>query len=179
LPIDEYKPPFKNSKVNLNLNLLSSKVRFYNYQLSEVTLMSLKRISDNRYLKIAFFIGGIYDVLLGIPLLFFPDFTATLLNVAKPEPIIWAQTIGIFLIIVGYLLLIAVQDVQRLVFVGIGSIVIRLGYVILVLLTWMTTGIETGYILIAITDTLTAIIILIPIILTEDVSWNQLWRLQP
>ena len=139
--------------------------------------MSFKRISDDRYLKIAFLIGGIYDVLLGLPLLFLPDFTATLLSVTKPEPIIWAQTIGLFLIFVGYYLLMAIPDVKRLVFIGVGSIVIRLGYATLVLLALMTYGIETGYILIAITDTLTAFILLIPIILTEDVSWNQLWRL--
>lgn len=139
--------------------------------------MSWKRISDERFLKIAFLIGGIYDILLGIPLLFLPDLTADLLNVTKPEPIIWAQTIGIFLIIVGYLLLIATQDVRRLVVIGVGSIAIRLGYAILVLFALMTSGIETGYFLIAITDTLTALILLIPMILTEDVSWNQLWRL--
>lgn len=139
--------------------------------------MNIKRISDDRYLKIAFLIGGIYDLLLGVPLLFFPDFTATLLNVTKPEPIIWAQTIGIFLIIVGYLLLIATQDVRRLVFIGVGSIVIRLGYVTLVLFALMSSGIETGYALIAMTDTLTAIILLIPIVLTEDVTWSHLWQL--
>jgi hypothetical protein len=141
--------------------------------------VNLKRISDDRYLKIAFLIGGIYDVLLGLPMLFFPDFTATLLNVTKPEPIIWVQTIGIFLIIVGYLLLLATQDVRRLVFIGVGSVVIRLGYATLVILTLITSGIETGYVLVAITDTLTALILLIPMILTEDVSWNQLWRLSP
>jgi hypothetical protein len=138
--------------------------------------MNLKKISDDRYLKIAFLIGGIYDVLLGLPMLLFPDFTATILNVTKPEPIIWAQTIGIFLIIVGYLLLFATQDVQRFVFIGVGSVVIRLGYATLVILTFITSGIETGYILVALTDTLTALILLIPMILTEDVSWNQLWR---
>ncbi len=137
----------------------------------------MKRFSDDRYLRIAFLIGGIYDVLLGVPLLFFPDLTATLLNVTKPEPIIWAQTIGIFLILVGYFLLIATQDVRRLVFIGVGSIVIRLGYVTLVVLAWLKSEIEMGYTLIAMTDTLTAIILLIPIILTEDVSWKQLWRL--
>ncbi|MFX0122597.1 MAG: hypothetical protein ACFFAE_03110 [Candidatus Hodarchaeota archaeon] len=139
--------------------------------------MSLKRFTDDRYLKIAFLIGGIYDILLGVPFLFFPDFSATLLNVTKPEPILWAQTIGIFLILVGYFLLVATQDVQRLVFIGVGSIVIRLGYVTLVILAWLTSGIEMGYILIAMTDTITIFILLVPIILTEGVSWKQLWRL--
>lgn len=140
--------------------------------------MSLKRFSDDRYLKIAFLIGGIYDILLGVPLLFFPDFTATLLNITKPEPLILPQITGLFLLIIGYFLIIASQDVRKLVFIGIGSVVIRLGYVALVIFTWMTLEIEMGYFIIAMTDTLTAIILLIPIVLTEDVSWKQIWRLK-
>lgn len=139
--------------------------------------MSLKKFSDDRYLKIAFLIGGIYDILLGVPLLFFPDFTATLLNITKPEPLILPQITGLFLIIIGYFLIIATQDVRKLVFIGIGSVVIRLGYAALVIFTWMTLEIEMGYFIIAMTDTLTAIILLVPILLTEDVSWKQIWRL--
>lgn len=140
--------------------------------------MSLKRFSDDRYLKIAFVIGGIYDILLGVPLLFFPDLASTILNVSKPEPLILFQTIGIFLIIIGYFLLIATQDVCKFIFIGVGSAVIRLGYATLVVLTWLTLEIEMGYFLVAMTDALTAIVLLVPIILTEGVSWNQLWRLQ-
>jgi len=110
-------------------------------------------------------------------MLFAPDLTASLLNVTKPEPIILPQTIGVFLIIIGYFLLIATQDVKRFVFIGVGSVVIRLGYATLVILTWLTSEIETGYILVAMTDTLTAIILLVPILLTEEVSWKHLWQL--
>ncbi|MFW9905357.1 MAG: hypothetical protein ACFFFH_13535 [Candidatus Thorarchaeota archaeon] len=51
--------------------------------------MNLKRILDDRYLKIAILIGGVYEILLRVSLLFFPDLTATLLNVIKPKFIIW------------------------------------------------------------------------------------------
>ena len=140
--------------------------------------MSLKKFADDRYLRIAFIIGGIYDILLGIPMLFLPDLTATLLNVIKPEPILWAQVIGLFLIIVGYFLLVATHDVRKFVFIGVGSALVRLGYATLVILSWFTIGIETGYILVATTDALTAIILLVPIILTEDVSWKNLWHIE-
>ncbi|UCE12551.1 MAG: hypothetical protein JSV04_10180 [Candidatus Heimdallarchaeota archaeon] len=140
--------------------------------------MSLKQFSDDRYLRIAFILGGIYDILLGVPMLFVPDYTASLLNVATPEPIIWPQTIGIFLIIIGYFLLISTQDINKFIFIGFGSAVIRLGYAILVFLMWMTTQIETGYILVAITDTFTAILLLVPMILTEEVSWKHLWQVK-
>ncbi len=139
--------------------------------------MSLKKFTDDRYLKMAFFIGGIYDILLGVPMLFLPDLTATLLDITKPEPMFWAQVIGLFLIGIGYFLLIATQDVRKFVFIGVGSAVIRLGYVTLVILSWFTIGIEMGYILVATTDMLTAIILLVPIVLTEDVSWKNLWRI--
>lgn len=137
----------------------------------------MKKFADDRYLKIAFIIGGIYDLLLGVPMLFAPDLTASLLNVTKPDPIILPQTIGVFLIIIGYFLLIATQDVKRFVFIGVGSVVIRLGYAILVVLTWLTIEIEMGYVLAAMTDTLTAILLLVPILLTEEVSWKHLWQL--
>ena len=140
--------------------------------------MSLKRFSDDRYLKIAFVIGGIYDILLGVPLLFFTDLTSTILNVSKPEPVILPQTIGIFLIIIGYFLLIVIQDIRKFIFIGVGSVVIRLSYATLAVLTWLTLEIEIGYFIVAMTDTLTAIILLVPIILTEGVSWKQLWQLQ-
>ncbi|MFX1283369.1 MAG: hypothetical protein ACFFB5_06930 [Promethearchaeota archaeon] len=137
----------------------------------------MKKFTDDRYLKIAFLIGGIYDIVLGLPMLFLPDLTTTLLNVSKPEPIIWVQTIGVFLIIIGYFLLIATQDARRFAFIGVGSAVIRLGYAILTLLSWITIGIEMGYMFVAMTDTLTAIILLVPLILTEDVSWKSIWQL--
>lgn len=139
--------------------------------------MSLKKFTDDRYLKIAFLIGGIYDIIIGLSMLFLPDLTAILLNITKPEPVLWAQVMGLFLIIIGYFLLIATQDVRKFVFIGVGSVVIRLGYVALVILSLFTIGIEMGHILVATTDTLTAIILLVPIVLTEDVSWNNLWRI--
>ncbi|UCG89617.1 MAG: hypothetical protein JSU57_03850, partial [Candidatus Heimdallarchaeota archaeon] len=71
----------------------------------------------------------------------------------------------------------ATQDVRRLVFIGVGSAVGRLGYVMLAVFAWFTIGIEMGYLIVAMTDTLTAIILLVPIFLTEDVSWKSMWPL--
>ncbi|MFX0183316.1 MAG: hypothetical protein ACFE95_09580 [Candidatus Hodarchaeota archaeon] len=61
-------------------------------------------------MKIAFLIGRIYDMLLDIPILILPDFTTTDLNITKPKPIILFQISGIYLVIIGYFLLIASQD---------------------------------------------------------------------
>jgi hypothetical protein len=141
-----------------------------------VNRLSWKKFTDDRYLKIAFAIGGFYDILLCVTM-FFPDLTSTLLNVTKPDPIIFSYTSGLFLIIIGSFLLLATQDVQRLVFIGIGSVVIRLGYAILVFFL-LPVGIEIVYILVAVTDTITAILLIVPIILTEGVIWKQLWQIK-
>ena len=138
--------------------------------------MSLKRFADDRYLRIAFIIGGIYHILLGLPMIISPDLVATLLNVTKPEPVFMLQIIGLFLVAVGYFLLFAIQDVRKFIFIGVGSAVVRLGYATLVILTLLTLEIEMGYVIVATTDIITAIILLVPIVLTEGISWKQLWQ---
>lgn len=138
--------------------------------------MSWKKFTGERYLKIAFAIGGTYDIVLGISM-FFPDLTSELLKVTKPDPIIFSYTSGLFLIIIGSFLLIATQNVRKLVFIGIGSVIIRLGYAVLVLIL-LPTGIKMAYILIAATDTLTAIMLLIPIVLTDGITWKQFWKIE-
>jgi hypothetical protein len=138
--------------------------------------MSWKKFTGERYLKIAFAIGGIYDIVLGISM-FFPDLTSELLKVTKPDPIIFSYTNGLFLIIIGSFLLIATQNVRKLVFIGIGSVIIRLGYAVLVLIL-LPAGIEMAYILIAATDTLTAIMLLVPIVLTDGITWKQFWKIE-
>jgi len=139
--------------------------------------MRLKRFADDRYLRIAFIISGISDILLGLPMIISPDFVFTLLNVTKPEPTITVQLIGLFLVAVGYFLLFAIQNVRKFIFIGVGSAAVRLGYAALVLLTFLTLEIEMGYIFVAMTDIIIAIILLVPIALTEGISWKHLWQL--
>lgn len=137
----------------------------------------MKKFTDDHYLKIAFLIGGIYDIILGISMIFLSDFIVRLLNITKPEPMVLPYTIGVFLIIIGYFLIIATQDVRRLAFIGAGSCIIRFGYAFLAVLAYFTQDLEAGYLLMASTDTITAIILLVPLLLTEGVSWKNLWQL--
>ncbi|MFW9856362.1 MAG: hypothetical protein ACFFFG_15015 [Candidatus Thorarchaeota archaeon] len=134
----------------------------------------MKRFDQDTYLRIGIIIGGIYDLVLGVSLLF-PDLTAPILSINKPNPEIYSHVVGLFLIAVGYLLLVSSQDVKRLAFIGVGSCFVRLDFVFLVVLSWLTIGIETGYLLLAMTDTITAALILIPMILTEGITWKSLW----
>ncbi|MHA2366050.1 MAG: hypothetical protein ACXAC7_18975 [Candidatus Hodarchaeales archaeon] len=138
----------------------------------------MKKFTDDRFLKLAFLIGGIYDLILGINLLIFPDLSASLLNITKTDPEIMSQTNGLFLLAVGYLLIVASQDSRRLAFIGVGSCFVRLSYAFLVVIALITIeNFETGYLIVALTDTLTAIIILIPMVLTEGISRKNLWKI--
>ena len=110
-------------------------------------------------------------------MLFLPDFVVTLLNIPKPEPMVLIQTLGVFLIIIGYFLLLVTRDVRKLAFIGAGSCIIRFGYAFLAVLAYFTQDLEAGYLLVASTDTITAIILLVPLLLTEGVSWKNLWQL--
>ncbi|MFW9779821.1 MAG: hypothetical protein ACFFE8_13280 [Candidatus Heimdallarchaeota archaeon] len=135
----------------------------------------MKRFDQDTYLRIGIIIGGIYDLVLGGSLLF-PDLIPPVLSIGKPNPEIYSYVVGLFLIAVGYLLLISSQDVTRLAFIGVGSCFVRLGFALIAVLSWLTIGIETGYLLLAMTDTITAAFILIPMVLTEGISWTSLWQ---
>ncbi|MFQ5980407.1 MAG: hypothetical protein ACE5OZ_19905 [Candidatus Heimdallarchaeota archaeon] len=136
----------------------------------------MKKLASDRPLKIAFLIGGIYDILLGISLLLFIDLLAELLDAAKPEPRIFAQLVGLFLIAMGYFLLYAAQNPRRLAFVGAASALIRLLYALLVIMAWITQDIETIYLITALTDVITGLMLLGALLLTDDVSLKQLWK---
>ncbi|MHA2246706.1 MAG: hypothetical protein ACXADY_17315 [Candidatus Hodarchaeales archaeon] len=136
----------------------------------------MKKFADDRYLRIAFLIGGIYDLILGISLLFFSDFLIELLNITKPDNMIFTKINGLFLITVGYFLIYARQNVRKLAFIGFGSAFIRFSYACIVLITWITQEIELVYLIVGITDGLTAIILLIPLLMTDDVTWKQIWQ---
>lgn len=135
------------------------------------------KFSNDRFLKIAFLIGGIYDILLGITLLTMPVGVAQLFGVSPPTDIIFVQVTALFLIFVGYYLLYAIQDVRKMAFIGYGSSFVRLGYAVIVILGVINQTVETGYLMVAMTDTITAIILLVPLLLTEDVGYAKIWKI--
>ncbi|MFX1282423.1 MAG: hypothetical protein ACFFB5_02165 [Promethearchaeota archaeon] len=135
----------------------------------------LKRINNDLFLKLSFLIGGLYNISMVILLLFFGEFFSSYVEVQKPE-LIFIQFTALFLIIVGYFLVYAAQNPQKLVIIGFGSVVTRLGYFSIVILTLISQGLEIVYLLFGLIDAIIALIILIPLILTEGVSWRQLWH---
>ena len=137
--------------------------------------MNINKFQSDRFLRIAFLVGGCYDIILGISLFFLSDLLEILFSVSKPEPMIFPQTTGILLIIVGYFLVIS-RDVKKFAFIGAGSCVIRFTYTFLTVFTWLSQGIESWYLFFALTDGLTGFFILLALVMTEGVSWENLWK---
>jgi len=135
----------------------------------------LKKIKNDWYLKVSFLIGGTYNLLSGIILLLFWDSLSSLFEAQIPNSI-FIQIIAIFLIVVGYFLVYAAQDPRELVIIGVGSVTTRLVYFLIALVSLISQDIEIVYLIFGIIDAFIAIIILIPLLLTEGISWQKLWR---
>ena len=137
-------------------------------------MVILKKIKNDWYLKVSFLIGGTYNLLSGIILLLFWDSLSSLFEAQIPNSI-FIQIIAIFLIVVGYFLIYAAQNPRELVIIGVGSATTRLVYFLIALVSLIRQDIEIVYLIFGIIDAFVAIIILIPLLLTEGISWQKLW----
>ena len=136
----------------------------------------MSKFADIKYIKYGFLIGGIYDLLLGIGVLFFSDLMVSFLGINKPDNMIFVYISGLFLILVGYILIYtSFRDVEEYIFIGLGSSIIRLSYFIIVTFIWLTEGIEAIYVLVGCTDAITGLMILIPIVLVDKSAFKKLW----
>jgi len=135
----------------------------------------LRKIKNDWYLKVSFLIGGTYNLLSGIILLLFWDSLSSFFEAQIPNPI-FIQITAVFLIVVGYFLVYAAQNPRELVIIGVGSATTRFGYFLIVLISLIGQDIEIVYLIFGIIDAFIAIIILIPLLLTEGISWQKLWR---
>ncbi len=136
----------------------------------------MSKFADVKYIKFGFLIGGVYDLLFGFGVLFFSDLMVNILGIKKPDNMIFVYISGLFLILVGYILIYtANRKVEDFLFIGLGSCIIRLSYFLIVVLIWLTDGIEIVYVLVGCTDALTGLLILIPILLFDKKALKQLW----
>lgn len=138
-------------------------------------MVVLRKIKNDWYLKVSFLIGGTYNLLSGIILLLFWDSLSSFFEAQIPNPI-FIQITAVFLIVVGYFLVYAAQNPRELVIIGVGSATTRFGYFLIVLISLIGQDIEIVYLIFGIIDAFIAIIILIPLLLTEGISWQKLWR---
>jgi len=136
----------------------------------------MPRLADVKFIRLGYFIGGIYDIILGLGITLVPNLLISILKIEKPNIMIFVYTNGLFLLIVGYYLLYACfHDVNNYLFIGFGSSMVRFAFAIVIILLWITEGIELPYLLIAITDSITGLMILIPIISAKGFTRKELW----
>ena len=136
----------------------------------------MSRMADVKYVKMGFLIGGIYDLLFGIGVLFFSDFMINILGIKKPDNMIFVYISGLFLILVGYILIYSsYRDIENFLFIGLGSSFIRLSYFVIVIFIWLTEGVEIVYVLVGCTDALTGLLILIPTLMFDKSALKKMW----
>ncbi|MHA2175981.1 MAG: hypothetical protein ACXABI_14220 [Candidatus Hodarchaeales archaeon] len=135
----------------------------------------MRKIKNDQYLKVSFLIGGTYNIISGVILLLFWDSLFSIFKIHIPTPI-FIQITALFLIVIGYFLVYAAQNSRELFVIGVGSATTRLGYFLIALVSLIRQDIEIIYLIFGIIDALIAIIILILVLLTEEVSWQKLWR---
>lgn len=137
-------------------------------------------LKDDQTLKLAFLIGGIYDLILGFGLVFIPDIVIELIRVffqfTKPDNMLFVQLTGLFLILIGYLLIYSCQDVKKYAFIGFGSTFVRFSYFIIAVFGLIGGNLETPYLLISFTDFLTGLFLLLTLLYNEDIPISKLWK---
>ena len=136
----------------------------------------MSQYTDVKFIKLGFFIGGIYDLILGFGAIFLSDLLISIFGINKPDNMIFVYISGLFLLLVGYFLLYACfHDVTNYLFIGFGSSVVRFAFALIIILFWITEGVEFVYILIACTDTVTGLFIFIPILFNNGLTRKELW----
>lgn len=132
--------------------------------------------SDEKLLKISYLIGGIYDSILGLGLIFLSDPIVSIFEISKPDNMIFVYTCGIFLLVVGYFLLFAAfHETPQYLFIGFGSAVVRLFFGIIVIFLWLERSVEDIYLIFAFTDSLTGIFLLFAILKGRSFSIRMIW----
>ncbi|MFX0086726.1 MAG: hypothetical protein ACFFAU_13725 [Candidatus Hodarchaeota archaeon] len=136
----------------------------------------MKKFKDDRILKIAFFTGGFYDLILGVGVLFFSDPLILFFSLNKPNNMIFVHLTGLFLIFAGYCLIYSAHfDVLKMTFIGLGMVILRFSYFIISLIGILDQELELAYLLVGFSDAIMALVLLIPILLTEGTSIKKLW----
>lgn len=122
------------------------------------------------YLKISYQIGGSYDALLGIGLLFLRNYLLTFLHETIPNVAPIADALGLFLIAYGYLLLDESRKNDPRISIGLSSAVVRIIFFFLVMYYLFFSTVELLYIILSCTDLLTGLFILFGINSLRDIN---------
>lgn len=112
------------------------------------------------FLKISYQIGGAYDTILGLGILFLRNYLLTFLHQKIPVVPQIADALGLFLIAYGFLLIDESRKSDTRFNVGFSSAVVRIIFFILVVLYLVFSSVELLYIVLSCTDLLTGLFLL-------------------
>ncbi|MCY3413372.1 MAG: hypothetical protein INQ03_17160 [Candidatus Heimdallarchaeota archaeon] len=107
--------------------------------------------------KLSYLIGGYYDYLLAIMLFFFHEQLFPIFDFVVPEEKMFIRALALFLAAVGYMLIKTADKAREFAVIGYASAAVRFGYVLLVVIR--ITNIPWGFILLAVTDGITGLLI--------------------
>jgi hypothetical protein len=113
----------------------------------------------------AYLIGGYYDLILGFALLLSSRQLVKIFNIEMVINI-FNELTGLFLLAIGFLLVVYAKNAMDSPFIGLSSVFVRFSFVILVILYSVFSKIHYLFIVFALTDFLTGLMILIPIVNT-------------
>lgn len=125
-------------------------------KLLEVTYMNL--------LKTSYLLGGIYDLLLGLGIIFLRSFILSLFKQKNPSIPVIADSLGLFLVAYGFLLLREAQKTHPNIEIGATSASVRIIYFVFVVYYILTSSIELLYVLLALTDLVSGLFIFVGIV---------------
>ena len=121
-------------------------------------------------LKTSYLIGGIYDLALGLGIIFLRTLVLSLFKQKNPSIPVIADALGLFLVAYGYLLVIESRKDKPNIQIGATSAFVRIAYFIFVIYYIITSSVELLYVLLAFTDLGTGLFICWSIISYEKAT---------
>ncbi len=113
-----------------------------------------------KLLEFSYKLGGYYDIVLGLGILFLYKTLFPIFSLPIPDELLYVQVTALFLLAVGFYLLFTAKNAENYLFVGVGSIFVRFVFAILVLIRIQEVAL--GFKILAIADTLIGLLILYP-----------------
>jgi hypothetical protein len=126
--------------------------------------LEILNLNKIEFLKASYLIAGVYDLLLGLFLIFLRNPFLHFINHKIPLIPILADSLGLFLLAIGFLLLSEIKKDEINIQIGLSSVFVRFSFSILVFYYFFFREIELLYIILAITDFLTGVLLLLSIL---------------
>ena len=128
------------------------------------------------WVKTGLWIGAIYDILLGVGIIFFLKPMSTLFDIPYPEYPIFPQTLGLFLIAMGILLIDTSRNPKAKLLIPTCAFSVRAFYLPLCIINIYFSDLPRLFLLIAFTDLITGFLFMIPLVIQYKDLFYRIFR---